>query len=209
MLRIIAADNHPVALRGLKEIMHEGFPGAIVDETSSGREAIRKIENEAYDLAVIDLSLNDLIGSEVFRQIRRKQPDIPILVWSSHPEDQRAIRVVKAGGNGYLTRQSTSEEIVRAAQSVLSKKTYLDPVFAQKTASRFGSEVAQLPHERLSNRELQIARMIGGGKTIRNINEELGLSINTIRTYKNRILQKIGVKGANELVRYAVKNGLV
>ncbi len=208
MLRIIAADNQPVALKGLTEIMREGFPGSIVDETCSGREAVCRIENGAYDLAVIDMSLADLGGLEVLKQIRRKKPALPVLMLSGFPEQQHAMRVMKAGGNGYLSKESTSEELVQAARGILSGKRPIDPVGIEKLALGSAWDGEELPHERLSGRELQVARMIGQGKGIRQINEELGLSINTIRTYRARILRKIGVQGTSELIHYAVKNGL-
>jgi two-component system, NarL family, invasion response regulator UvrY len=208
LLRIIAADNEPIALRGLTEIMREGFPGSTVDGALSGRETVDRIERVAYDLAIIGMSYADMDGIEVLRQIKKSRPGLPILVMSEYPEEQWAMHVIKAGGNGYLTKQSACHELVGAAHKVLSGKRYIDPAFAERMA--FGSEslAGRPPHEKLSNRELQVACMIGKGKTTRAINEELRLSINTVRTYRARIMRKIGLRGTNELIHYVAKHFL-
>ena len=208
MLRIIAVDGHPIALKGLKEIMREGFPDSTLDGTGSGREAVRRIENGGYDLAIMEIALLDMDGFEVLKQIKKKKPGLPVLVLSAYPEEQYAMRVIKAGGDGYLTKRSTSDELVQAAGKILSGKRYVNPAFAEKVVFDFESRPERLPYEELSGRELRVARLIGTGKTIKEINEELGVSINTVRTYRARVLRKIGLKGTNELIHYVVKHFL-
>ena len=209
MHRIIIADDHPVVLKGLKEIIQEGFDMVKVDEAWKGYELINKIQASDYDLVLLDISLPDINGLEVLKELKKKKPKLPVLVISMYPEEQYALRALKAGAQGYLTKQSAADELVLAVRKILSGKRYVSPAFAEQLVLDFESDAAKPAHERLSNREFQVMRMFGSGKTMKEIAEELHLSINSIRTYRVRILEKIGVKGTNELIHYAVTHGLV
>ena len=209
MLRVIIADDHPVVLKGLKEILLESFENMTIDEAARGYDLINKVQISDYDLVLLDISLPDINGLEVLREIKKRKPKVAVLIVSMYPEDQYAARAMKAGAQGYLTKRSASDELVMAVRKILSGKRYISPAFAAKLVYDFESEIEGPPHEKLSDRELQVACLIGKGKTIRGIASDLKLSINTVRTYRVRILEKIGAKGTNELIHYAVTHNLV
>jgi DNA-binding NarL/FixJ family response regulator len=208
MLRIIIADDHPVVLKGLKEIIVEHFDDVTIDTSSRGYELLNKIDNNDYDIVLLDISLPDINGLEVLREIKKKKPKLLVLVLSMYPEEQYAARALKAGANGYLTKRSASDELVLAVHKILSGKRYISPAFAEKMMLDFESDTGKPPHENLSDRELQVLCMMGKGKAVKEIAGELHLSPNTIRTYRTRILEKIGVKGTSELIHYAITHSL-
>jgi DNA-binding NarL/FixJ family response regulator len=208
MLRIIIADDHPVVLKGLKEIIVEHFDDVTIDTSSRGYELLNKIDNNDYDIVLLDISLPDINGLEVLREIKKKKPKLLVLVLSMYPEEQYAARALKAGANGYLTKRSASDELVLAVHKILSGKRYISPAFAEKMMLDFESDTEKPPHENLSDRELQVLCMMGKGKAVKEIAGELHLSPNTIRTYRTRILEKIGVKGTSELIHYAITHSL-
>jgi len=208
MLRFVMADDHPVVLKGLKEILSESFNEAIIDETTTGYELLRKVQNNQYDLVLLDISLPDINGLEVLKEIKKTKPKLPVLIISMYLEEQYALRAMKAGAQGYVTKRSASDELVLAVRKILSGKRYISPAFTEKVLFDFESDTEKLPHESLSDRELQVLCMIGQGKAVNQIAEELHVSANTVRTYRTRILEKIGVKGTSELIHYAVMHGL-
>jgi DNA-binding NarL/FixJ family response regulator len=208
MLRIIIADDHPVVLKGLAEILSESFDDVIIDGTTTGYELMNNVRKNQYDLALLDISLPDINGLEVLKEINKKKPKLPVLIISMYPEEQYALRAIKAGARGYLTKRSASNELVLAVRKILSGKRYVSPVFAEKMLFEFESDAERPPHEGLSDRELQVLCMIGGGKAVNQIAQELHLSANTVRTYRTRILKKIGVNGTGELIHYAITHRL-
>ena len=209
MLRIIIADDHPIVLKGLKDILQECFGYAEIDEAPRGYKLLNKLKESDYDLVLLDISLPDINGLEALKEIKKIKPKLPVLIISMYPEEQYATRALKAGAQGYLTKQSASDELVLAVRKILSGKRYISPAFAEKMILDFEADVERPPHEKLSNRELQVMRILGKGKTLKEISEELHLSINTIRTYRVRILEKIGAKGTNELIHYALTHNLI
>ncbi len=208
MLRVIITDDHPVVLKGLKEIISEGFTDAAVDVTSKGYELLNKISNNDYDIVLLDISLPDINGLEVLKEIKKKKRRLPVLVLSMYPEENYAARALKSGAQGYLTKASASDELLKAVRQILSGKKYISPAFAEKMVLDFESDTGKPPHESLSNRELQVLSMIGKGKAVKEIAGDLHLSANTIRTFRSRILEKIGVKGTSELIHYAIAHNL-
>ena len=208
MLRIIITDDHPVVLKGLKEIIEEHFDDVTIDTSSKGYELLNKINNNDYDIVLLDISLPDINGLEVLREIKKKKLKLPVLILSMYPEEQYAARALKAGANGYLTKQSASDELVLAVRKILSGKRYVSPAFAEKMMFNFELDTEKPPHENLSDRELQVLCMMGKGKAVKEIAVELYLSPNTVRTYRTRILEKIGVKGTGELIHYAITHNL-
>ena len=208
MHRVIIADDHPVVYKGLKEILQENFGSVTVDAAGTGRELIEKVKKTDYDLVLLDISLPDANGLDVLREMRRKRPRLPVLVISMYPEEMYAVRAIRTGAQGYLTKQSASEELIFAVRKILSGKRYVNPAFAVRMVVDFESDAAKPAHERLSNREFQVMRMFGSGKTMKDIAAELNLSINSIRTYRVRIMEKIGVKGTEGLIHYALTHGL-
>ena len=208
MLRVIITDDHPVVLKGLKEIISEHFDDVIIDVSSQGYELLSKISNNDYDIVLLDISLPDINGLEVLKEIRKRNRKLPVLILSMYPEENYAARALKGGAQGYLTKASASDELVLAVRKILSGKKYISPAFAEKMMLDFESDTEKPPHEKLSDRELQVLRMIGEGKAVKEIAGELHLSTNTIRTFRTRILEKIGVKGTSELIHYAIAHSL-
>jgi DNA-binding NarL/FixJ family response regulator len=208
MLRVIIADDHPVVLKGIKEIITEHFDNVTIDISYKGYELLNKITDNDYDIVLLDISLPDINGLEVLREIKKKKHKLHVLILSMYPEEQYAVRALKAGASGYLTKKSASDELVLAVKKILSGKRYLSPVFAEKMMLDFESDTEKPPHENLSDRELQVLCMIGKGKAVKEIAGELYLSTNTVRTYRTRILEKIGVKGTSELIHYAITHSL-
>jgi two-component system, NarL family, invasion response regulator UvrY len=208
MLHVVIADDHPVVLKGLKEILSEGFLDAVIDGTTTGYELLNALQKNQYDLVLLDISLPDINGLEVLKEIRKKKPRLPVLIISMYPEEQYALRAMKAGAQGYITKRSASDELVLAVRKILAGKRYVSPAFAEKMLLSFESNAEMPPHENLSDRELQVLAMIGGGKAVNRIAEELRVSPNTVRTYRTRILEKIGVKGTSELIHYALTHRL-
>ncbi len=208
MLRIVIADDHPVVLKGLTEILSESFDDVIIDGTATGYELMSNVQKNQYDLVLLDISLPDINGLEVLKEVKKIKPKLPVLIISMYPEEHYAPRAIKAGAQGYLTKRSASTELVLAVRKILSGKRYISPAFAEKMLFDFESNAEKPPHERLSDRELQVLCMIGKGKALNQIAEEIHLSVNTVRTYRTRILEKIGVKGTSELIHYAITHGL-
>ena len=208
MLRVIITDDHPVVLKGLKEIISEGFDDVTVDVTSKGYELLSRISDNDYDIVLLDISLPDINGLEVLKEIKKRRRKLPVLVLSMYPEENYAARAYKGGAQGYLTKASAPDELLLAVRKILSGKKYVSPAFAEKMLLDFESDKEKLPHENLSDRELQVLCMIGQGKAVKEIAGELHLSTNTIRTFRTRILDKIGLKGTNELIHYAMAHNL-
>jgi two-component system invasion response regulator UvrY len=208
MLRVIITDDHPVVLKGLKEIITEGFDDVAIDVSSKGYELLGKISINEYDIVLLDISLPDINGLEVLKEIRKKKRKLPVLILSMYPEENYAARALKAGAQGYLTKASAPDELVQAVQKILSGKKYVSQTFAEKMMLDFESDTEKPLHENLSDRELEVLSMIGKGKAVKEIAEELRLSTNTIRTFRTRILDKIGAKGTNELIHYAITHSL-
>jgi two-component system, NarL family, invasion response regulator UvrY len=208
MLRVIIADDHPVVLKGLKEILSEGFDDVAIDGTTTGYGLLNSIQNNTYDLVLLDISLPDINGLEVLKEIKKKKPKLPVLIISMYPEEQYAPRAMKAGAQGYITKLSASDELVRAVRKIMSGKRYVSPAFAEKMVLDFESDTEKPPHEKLSDRELQVLSMIGAGKSVNQVADEIHVSANTVRTYRTRILEKIGVKGTGELIHYAITHSI-
>jgi DNA-binding NarL/FixJ family response regulator len=209
MLRFIIADDHPVMLKGIKEIITEHFDDVTIDLSYRGYELLNKVAENDYDIVLLDISLPDINGLEVLREIKKKKQKLHVLILSMYPEEQYATRALKAGASGYLTKKSASDELVLAVRKILSGKRYVSADFAEKMMLDFESDTQKSPHENLSDRELQVLCMIGKGKAVKEMAGELHLSSNTVRTYRARILEKIGVKGTSELIHYAIIHNLV
>jgi two-component system, NarL family, invasion response regulator UvrY len=208
MLRVIITDDHPVVLKGLTEIISEGFDDVTIDVSSEGYELLSKINSNDYDIVLLDISLPDINGLDVLREIQKRKRKLPVLVLSMYPEENYAARALKGGARGYLTKASAPDELLQAVRKILSGKKYLSPAFAEKMLLDFESDRGKSPHESLSDREFQVLCMIGKGKAVKEIAEELHLSANTIRTFRTRILEKTGLKGTSELIHYAISHSL-
>ena len=209
MLRILIADDHPVFRRGLRQII-EGTPDMVVAaEAADGREALLKAETGDYDLVLLDIAMPLRNGLDVLSQLKRQRPTLPILMLSMHPEEQYAVRALRAGASGYLTKESAPEELVVAIRKVSTGGKYVSASLAEHLASLVQEKGDSLPHETLSGREYQIMCLIASGKTVSEAAGELSLSVKTVSTYRARILEKLRLKNTAELIRYAAKNELV
>lgn len=209
MLRILIADDHSVVRKGLRLILSEGFPGADIVEVADAEEMIKKVMNAEWDVVISDLSMPGRSGLEALQQIKQINSRIPVLILSVHPEEQYAIRVLKAGASGYLNKDMAPEELVNAVQRVMLGKKYITASIAEKLASVFDHDSDKAPHELLSDREFSVLKLLASGKSVSEIAESLFLSVTTVSTYRARIMTKMSMKNNADLTLYAVENKLL
>jgi two-component system invasion response regulator UvrY len=209
MMKILIADDHAVVREGLKQILSARSDMAVTAEASTGHEVLQQIEKNNFDLVVLDISMPGRGGLDILKEIRNKRPKLPVLILSMYPEEQYAVRVLKAGASGYMTKESAPNELVKAIQQISKGKKYVSPSLAEKLAVDLEVTTGRPLHESLSDREYQVMCMIASGKTLKEIAEQLSLSIKTISTYRSRILEKMNMKSNAELTHYAIKNSLV
>jgi two-component system invasion response regulator UvrY len=207
-MKILLVDDHAVVRRGLRHILADELRRAEFGEARNAQEAINRVWKEKWDIVVLDITMPGRSGLEVLREIKRSKPKLPVLVLSMHPEDQFAVRILKSGASGYMTKESAPEELVGAIQKIVSGGRYVSPSLAEKMAMYLTEDIKTPPHERLSDREFQVMRLIASGKTVREIAEENFLSVKTVRTYRQRILEKMGLHRNAELTRYAIEHQL-
>lgn len=209
MIRILIADDHAIVRRGLKQILTE-IPGvAAIDEAANGQEVLAMVNKEDYALVLLDISMPGRSGLDVLKQLRAERPGVSVLMLSMHPEEQYAVRALKAGAAGYLTKESAPDELIMAARKILAGGRYVSASLAERLAYDLDRPSDKPPHEILSDREFQILRMIASGKTVKEIGEGLALSVKTVSTYRARILAKMRLKNNAEITRYAIENGLL
>ncbi len=209
MIKILIADDHPVVRMGMKHILEKDKGILVEDEASNGAEVLKKISKKDFDVILLDISMPGRDGLDVLKQIKEQKPDLPVLVLSMYPEKQYAIRVLKTGASGYLTKKSAPYELITAIRKVSVGSKYISPSVAERLAFYVETNENKNPQEKLSNREYQVMCMICAGKSTKEISEELCLSIQSISTYRSRILEKMSLKNNTELVLYAVKNNLI
>jgi two-component system, NarL family, invasion response regulator UvrY len=207
-MNILIADDHMLLRQGLKQILADEFAGARLVEAESTPKTIEHLGRERWDLLILDIFMPGRNGLEVLREARQNQPDLPVLVLSSAPEEQLALRVLKAGASGYLNKQTASENLVLAVKKLLQGGKYVSPALAELLATEV-TRPTQLPHENLSDREFQVLRLLVAGNTLKEIAAELSLSVKTISTFHIRIWEKLRVRNDVELVHYALDHGLV
>ena len=209
MIKILIADDHAIVREGLKQILSESPDLVVVAEASSGQEVLEKISKNDLDLVVLDIAMPGRGGLDILKEIKTQKPRLPVLMLSMYPEEQYAIRVLKSGASGYLTKESAPSELVMAIRQISQGKKYISPSLAEKLAIDLEINPDKMPHEILSDREYQVMCMISSGKTLKEIADGLSLSIKTISTYRSRILEKMNMKTNAELTHYAIKNNLV
>jgi two-component system invasion response regulator UvrY len=209
MLKILIADDHAIVRQGLKQIVTETRDMTVAGEASNGQELLSKIKEGEYDVVVLDITMPVIDGMDVLRQLRSERPRLPVLMLSIHPEEQYALRALRAGASGYLTKESAPDELVVAIRKVSSGGKYISTSLAEKLAFELEVGHEQALHETLSDREYQVLCMIASGKTVTDIAQELSLSEKTISTYRSRILEKMNMKNNAELTYYAIKNQLI
>jgi two-component system invasion response regulator UvrY len=210
MTRILIADDHDVVRQGLKQILVESIPEAVFGEASSGGEALQRAKNEPWDVVVLDISLPDRSGLDVLKELQRELPALPVLILSMHSEDQFAVRVLRAGAAGYLTKRTAAQDLVAAVKKVLGGGKYVSASVAESLAVAVGTpRSAADPHETLSDREYQVFRLLARGKTVKEIGEQLSISPQTVSTHRTRILEKMGMATNADLTEYAIRNRLL
>jgi DNA-binding NarL/FixJ family response regulator len=208
-MKILLADDHAVVRRGLKQILADEFKRAAFGEARNAQEALDLVWKENWDVIVLDITMPGRSGLEVLREIKRSRPKLPVLVLSMHPENQFALRVLKRGAAGYMTKESAPDELVGAIKKVLAGGRYVSASLAEKLASYVSIDAQKPLQESLSDREFQVLRLIASGKLVSEIAQELSLSVKTISTYRTRILEKMGLRNNAELMRYAMQHELV
>jgi DNA-binding NarL/FixJ family response regulator len=209
MIRIMIADDHNVVRQGLKLILEKEPDMEIVASCTNGIDALKWFRENDCDVALLDIAMPGMNGIDLFKQLVKKKPKLPVLILSAYPEDQYAVRLVKDGAAGYLNKECAPEEIVKAVRNVLDGKRYISPAVAEMLANEVSLPDGKLPHETLSNREYQIFLLMASAKTVAEIADSLRLSTKTISTYRSRILEKMHLRNNAELMRYAVDKHLL
>jgi DNA-binding NarL/FixJ family response regulator len=210
MIRVLIADDHEIVRHGLQDILITRLGDKVtVGEARDAGEAINLLIKQDWDLVLLDINMPGRSGLEVLEESKRLRPKTPVLVLTSYPEEQFALRAFKLGAAGYITKQSVSDELITAVQRVLAGGKYVTASLAERLASFVGERREQAPHEALSHRELQVLRLIAVGKSKKVVADELALSEKTVATYRTRISEKAGLKTNVEIARYALKQGLV
>lgn len=208
-MRVLIADDHAVVRRGLIQLLTDEYRTLSVSEARNAGEVFNLAREQDWDIIILDISMPGASGLEVLKELKRGRPRVPVLILTSHPEEQYAIRVLKAGAAGYMTKESAPEHLIEGIRKVTGGGRYVGPKLAELLAASIGNDQEKQPHERLSDREYRVLCLIGSGKTVGEIAGDLFLSAKTVSTYRARILEKMGMKTSAELTYYALKNGLV
>jgi len=209
MIKILIADDHAIVREGLKQIVADTSDMIVTAEASDGHEVLALMSQDNYDVVVLDMAMPGLSGLDILKQIKRETPKLPVLILSVYPEEQYAVRALKAGASGYLTKERAPDELITAIRKVSMGGKYITSSLAEKLAFELEVDTEKPPHKTLSDREFQVMCMIAKGRTIKNIAEELFLSPKTVSTYRSRILEKMKMKSNEELTHYARNNHLV
>jgi DNA-binding NarL/FixJ family response regulator len=208
-IKILIADDHPIVRAGFKQVISDMPDMLVADEASNGQEVLQLIGKKDYDLVLLDISMPGRSGLEILKDLKSEKPKLPVLILSIYPEEQYAIRALRAGASGYMTKASAPNELILAIRKISEGGKYISASLAEKLAYYLDGDAAKPPHETLSDREYQVMLMIASGKTVTEIANELCLSVKTISTYRTHILEKMRMKNNAEITLYAVQNKLV
>jgi two-component system invasion response regulator UvrY len=208
-MRVLIIDDHAIVRRGMSSLLREHFKGVEIGEAEDARTGLAAVMEQPWDLAMVDINMPGRNGLGLIQDLKAEKPALPVLVISSHLEKDYALRALKSGAAGYVSKQSAADMLVTAVQRVLSGRRYISPALAEQLAGALAGESAATSHEALSNRELQVLRLIALGKSIKEISADLALSAKTVATYRSRIAEKMGLSSNVELTRYAMQRGLV
>lgn len=209
MIRILIADDHAIVRRGLKQLLLEEYPSAHIEEVGDAESLISKSIQQQWDVVICDLSMPGRSGLDALRQIKQTSPSLPVLIMSMHPEDQYALRVLKAGASGYLGKDAIHDELIRAVKTVLQGRRFITPSVAEKLADAFDNDKEGQSHESLSDREFDVFKLLASGKSVSEIAAQLSLSITTVSTYRSRIMDKMNMRSNAELTRYAIEQNII
>jgi DNA-binding NarL/FixJ family response regulator len=208
MIKILIADDHAIVRKGLRQIIKEQAPYMAVDEAADGRAVLEKVRNERWDIVLLDISMPKMSGLEILREMKQDPSSPPVLILSMHPEEQYAVRVLRAGAAGFINKSCALDELVPAIEMVRAGRHYVSPTLAERLAADLDKPHDKLPHETLSNREYGVLLMLAEGKTVGKIAGDLSLSPKTISTYRARILEKMKLHSNAELMRYVMEHQL-
>ena len=209
MLRILIADDHAIIRKGIKQILLEEYPSATIEEVNDAEAAINKTITNEWDILICDLSMPGRSGLDVLQHVKQNLLKLPVLILSIHPEEQYAIRALRAGAAGYLSKDAATDELVKAVQRILQGRKYISSSLAEIMASELDQDTSKPPHELLSDREFHVFKLIADGKSVSEIAEQLSLSITTVSTYRSRILEKMEIKTNADMTRYALENKII
>jgi len=209
MIRVLIADDHEVLRRGVRSLLTEAFPDLAIGEATDSKQALAAAGKQPWDIVLLDINMPGRNGLDVLQDLKRLRPALPVVVLSAFPEKDYAIRAFQLGASGYVCKQSASSELLAAIRKALAGGRYVTPLLAETLAANLAGETPALPHETLSNRELQVFRMVALGRSLKEIAAELALSEKTIGTYRTRVSSKLGLGTNVELARYAARHGLV
>jgi two-component system, NarL family, invasion response regulator UvrY len=208
-MNILIADDHQIVRRGLKDILADEFDGLCFGEARNGQEALEAARRQAWDVVLLDIRMPGRSGLEILEEIKKLHPKMPVVMISVCPEEDYALRAFKLGAAGYVSKEGASDELLAAVRKALAGSRYVTPVLAERMAATLAGEAPLAPHESLSNRELEVLRLIAAGKTIKQVAAELSLGEKTVGTYRLRLARKIGLSTNVELARYAIQHKLV
>ena len=208
MIRVFIADDHTIVRQGLKRILAETPDMAVTGEAENGIEALKKIREGEWDVVLLDVSMPGRNGVDTLKQIMSEKKSLRVLILSMYPEDQYAVRLLKAGASGYMTKETAPEELVQAIRKIAQGKKYISPMLAELLLDELDCDSEKEPHKRLTDREYQVFRMLGSGRTVSEIAGSMSLSVKTISTHRTHILEKMKLKNNAELTLYAIQNGL-
>jgi DNA-binding NarL/FixJ family response regulator len=209
MTKILVADDHTLVRESIIKSLALNFPDVYFGEAENSITVISKVKNENWDLIILDLNMPGRSGLDIIKDVKEIRPEIPVIVLSMYPEDQFALRVIKAGAMGYLTKNTSSAELLKAIKTILKGEQYITRSIARLLTEGLRNDSQKLPHETLSNREFQVLLLIASGKSISDIATDLSLSVKTISVYRSNILNKMNLKNNSEITHYAFKQGLV
>jgi DNA-binding NarL/FixJ family response regulator len=206
--RVLIVDDHAIVRQGLRRILEDAKGLKVGGEAANGVEALKMMRAEKWDVVLLDISMPEKNGIDTLKQIMERNKGAKVLILSMYPEDQHAVRLMKAGASGYLTKETAPEKLVEAIRTVVSGKKHISPTLSELLLLECGSNSGKLPHEILSDREYQVLRLIGSGKSVSDVAETLSISVKTVSTYRTHILEKMKLKNNAELTYYVVQNGL-
>ena len=207
-IQVLIADDHAVVRRGLKQIVADAAGIVVAGEAANGDELMRLVQERPWDVLILDISMPGRSGLELLKDVKLERPELPVLIFSIHSEAEFATRSLRSGASGYLPKESAPEELITAIRKIHAGGRYISSAQAEKLLFQFQSDSTRPLHEDLSNREYEVLRALGAGKTISQIAAQLNLSIKTISTYRARLLEKMNLQNTAELTRYAIKNNL-
>jgi two-component system invasion response regulator UvrY len=209
MIKVLVVDDHPIVRQGLKQVISEESDMAVFGEAQNSQEVLELIYRQDWDVVILDITLPGRGGLDVLKEIKHERPSLPVLILSMHPEDQYAVRALKAGAAGYITKESAPQELIQAIRHILRGGKYVSSALAERLAFHLETETGKPIHETLSDREYQVMLMIASGKKTSEIAGEMSLSVKTVSTYRGRIMEKMRMKSNVDLASYVIRNRLI